>query len=114
MKVLKTKTSVSDIMTRQEVGEFYGVRQMQDGVNFCASFPSARIVQVAGEFNNWQPERTPMKRTTPGGSWKTKMLLPAGTYHYRLVVDGQWQQDPRNNATEPNPYGEFNSVLTVR
>jgi len=28
-------------------------------------------------------------------------------------VDGKWQQDPYNEATEPNPYGELNSVLEV-
>jgi len=40
--------------------------------------------------------------------------LPAGKYHYRLVVDGQWQQDPYNELTELNPFGEFNSVIEVQ
>jgi hypothetical protein len=29
-------------------------------------------------------------------------------------VDGHWQQDPYNENTEMNPYGEYNSVLEVK
>jgi hypothetical protein len=31
-----------------------------------------------------------------------------------MVVDGQWQQDPYNEQTELNPFGEFNSILEVK
>ncbi len=39
-----------------------------------------------------------------------RVLRPRG----RLVVDGQWQQDPYNDWTESNPFGDLNSVLEVR
>jgi hypothetical protein len=42
------------------------------------------------------------------------MRLPPGKYRYRLVVDGQWQQDPYNELIETNPFGGFNSILTVK
>jgi hypothetical protein len=29
-------------------------------------------------------------------------------------VDGQWQQDPYNERSELNPYGEYNSILEVK
>jgi hypothetical protein len=41
------------------------------------------------------------------------MSLSKGVYRYRLVVDGRWQHDPNNDMTEPNPYGDLNSVLKV-
>jgi hypothetical protein len=42
------------------------------------------------------------------------MNLAAGRYRYRLVVDGQWQQDPYNETTEQNPFGGLNSILEVK
>ena len=90
-----------------------GVRQFKDGVTFTAFFPDADVVQLAGDFNNWQPEQTPMKRSPKDGLWKVKLPLDAGTHHYRFVVDGRWQHDPCNEATENNPYGELNSVAQV-
>jgi 1,4-alpha-glucan branching enzyme len=90
-----------------------GVRQYKDGVTFTALFQDAKVVQLAGDFNNWRPEQTPMKKSQKNGFWKVKLPLDAGTYRYRLVVDGCWQHDPCNEATENNPYGELNSVVRV-
>ena len=40
--------------------------------------------------------------------------LPPGRYRYRLVVDGQWQQDPYNETSELNPFGGYNSIVEVK
>jgi chromosome partitioning protein len=93
--------------------EVCGVHQMKDGVTFTAFFPDANSVQIAGDFNNWRPERTPLKKYNKSGFWRIKLPLDAGTYRYRLVVDGRWLQDPYNDTSEMNPYGEFNSVVQV-
>lgn len=81
------------------------------GVVLAAFYPDASAVCVAGDFNGWQP--APMKRKNKKGDWQIKLPLASGSYRYRFVVDGQWQHDPKNPNTEPNPYGELNSVLTV-
>jgi len=73
----------------------------------------ARTVQIAGDFNNWQPEQTPLTKVADNGVWQIKLPMTKGKYRYRLVVDGHWQQDPYNETTELNPYGELNSVLEV-
>jgi 1,4-alpha-glucan branching enzyme len=90
----------------------YGPRQMKNAVLFTASYPEAKEVQIAGDFNSWQPEKNPMKKTDEG-SWQATIPLAKGTYRYRFIVDGQWQHDPNNNSTEPNPYGDLNSVFNV-
>jgi chromosome partitioning protein len=97
-----------------KLSEYYGVSQMQDAVAFVTLYPRAETVAIAGDFNNWQPATTPMERVGETGVWQTKMKLPHGTYRYRLVVDGQWQQDPYNERSELNPYGEYNSILEVK
>lgn len=98
----------------RKLSDYYGVSQINDAVIFVTLYPRASSVQIAGDFNNWQPAKTEMEKVGPGGVWQTKLKLPAGKYHYRLVVDGQWQQDPYNAHTETNPFGEFNSVLEVK
>jgi len=97
-----------------KLSEYYGVSQMQDAVVFVTLYPRAGTVAIAGDFNNWQPGTTPMERVGDTGVWQAKMKLPHGTYRYRLVVDGQWQQDPYNERSELNPYGEYNSILEVK
>jgi 1,4-alpha-glucan branching enzyme len=89
----------------------YGPRQIGDSVTFIASFPQAKSVLLAGDFNGWKPEKNPMTKT--GDDWQTKIHLSKGTWQYRFVVDGHWQHDPANNITQPNPYGGSNSVLKV-
>lgn len=97
-----------------KLANYYGVSQIQDAVVFVTLYPRAQSVALAGDFNNWQPAGTPMQRVGDSGVWQTKMKLATGTYRYRLVVDGQWQQDPYNERSEMNPYGDYNSVLEVK
>ena len=96
----------------EKIADFYGVRQLDEAIEFVALYPRAESVQIAGDFNSWQPEQTAMEQAE-NGCWKIKLPLGAGKYRYRLVVNGQWQQDPYNETTEMNPYGECNSVLEV-
>ncbi len=96
------------------LSDYYGVSQLNDAIVFVTLYPRAKGVQIAGDFNNWQPEKTPMEKVGQSGVWQTKLKLPAGKYRYRLVVDGQWQQDPYNERTELNPFGDFNSIVEVK
>jgi len=97
-----------------KLSDYYGVNQIDDAIVFVTLYPRADSVQIAGDFNNWQPARTPMEKVGSSGVWQTKIKVPQGKYRYRLVVDGQWQQDPYNELTEPNQFGDFNSVLEVK
>ncbi len=73
----------------------------------------AESVAVAGTFNDWRPEVTPMI-ALGDGRWVKDLTLPPGTYEYRLVVDGyKWVPDPEARETVPGPFGGVNSVLRV-
>lgn len=100
--------------TAAKLSEYYGVNQMKDAVVFVTLYPRANTVHIAGDFNNWQPEQTPMLKVGDSGVWQTEMNLSPGRYRYRLVVDGRWQQDPYNELTESNPFGGFNSIVEVK
>jgi 1,4-alpha-glucan branching enzyme len=74
--------------------------------------PVAGQVFVAGTFNDWRPRATPLTKQA-GGKWSTELKLKPGTYEYRLIVDGQWQDDPLAARFIANPFGGLNGVLEV-
>jgi len=100
--------------TQVKLADYYGVNQIKEAIVFVTLYPRASNVQVAGDFNDWQPTKTQMQKVGESGVWQTEMKLPPGRYRYRLVVDGQWQQDPYNEQTELNPFGGYNSVVEVK
>ena len=82
-------------------------------VCFDLTHPTAQSVSIAGSFNDWHPTATPMV-ALGDGRWRKELTLPPGRYEYRLVVDGQWVDDPAAKETVPNPFGGQNAVLEVR
>ena len=98
----------------EKLSDYYGVNQEDGSIVFITLYPRAQNVQIAGDFNGWQPEKTYMEKIGDTGIWQTKIKLPSGKYKYRFVVDGQWQQDPYNDTTEINPFGEYNSIFMVK
>ena len=72
----------------------------------------AKTVCIAGSFNDWQPGATPMV-ALGNGRWVKELTLPPGRYEYRLVVDGNWVDDPNAKETVANPHGGANAVLTI-
>jgi hypothetical protein len=73
---------------------------------------TATTIGIAGSFNDWRPELTPMIPVGEG-RWAKELALPPGTYEYCVVVDGAWMADPLAKETVPNPFGGLNSVLRV-
>ena len=57
-------------------------------------------VFIAGSFNDWQPASTPMI-AVGNGHWLKELVLAPGRYEYRLVVDGQWTDDPSAKESQP-------------
>lgn len=74
--------------------------------------PGAKSVCVAGSFNQWKPESTPLMAMGEG-RWVGALTLQPGRHEYLFVVDGQWLPDPNAKESVQNPFGGKNSVLTV-
>jgi hypothetical protein len=72
----------------------------------------ARAVCVAGTFNDWQPEKAPL-RQKESGEWEIALSLAPGDYEYRFVADGEWVDDPLAGRHVTNPYGGQNAVLHI-
>ncbi len=83
------------------------------GVVFTFKDPGATEVQLAGDFNNWVPDKSVSTRQTPDGTWEKVVRLGPGVYQYRYFVDGEWQPDPSNPRRVEGPAGGVNSVLII-
>jgi 1,4-alpha-glucan branching enzyme len=56
--------------------------------------PNAREVWLVGDFNEWQPSTTPMRRLKNGDYTVTLDLEPGREYQFRYLIDGErWEND---------------------
>jgi chromosome partitioning protein len=85
----------------------------EKGVVFTFRDPGANAVQLAGDFNNWVPDKNVETRKAPNGTWEKVVRLGPGVYQYRYFVDGQWVPDPSNPRRVEGPAGGVNSVLVI-
>ena len=81
-------------------------------VTFSYDAPDAQSVLVAGDFTGWQQAPVSLKKDK-SGVWKKTVSLPPGKHQYRLLVDGQWRDDPRCPNRQPNQFGGQNCVCIV-
>ena len=95
----------------QPVSERFPALEKQE-VEFSITAPEAEGIYLAGCFNGWRPDITPLKKTS-AGKWLVRLKLRSGQYEYRFVVDGRWIEDPGALQHVANSYGGFNSILTV-
>ncbi|MCK5148316.1 hypothetical protein KAR48_16280 [bacterium] len=74
---------------------------------------NAQSVTVFGSFNSWNRHATAMTDDDGDGSYTVSLPMEAGRYEYRFYVDGKEYVDPENSKKIPNPFGEYNSLLTI-
>ena len=77
---------------------------------FSFAAPTATSVQLVGDFTHWQPVNM---QKGADGIWHTTVELEPGAHPYRLLVDGQWRDDPECALHAPNPYGGQDAVCRV-
>jgi hypothetical protein len=68
-------------------------------------YPDAKVVCLAGDFNDWTPNA--LKMTRVGDAWTFNVHLSVGKHLYKFMVDGHWIKDPDNPLWEEND----NSVI---
>ena len=81
-------------------------------VRFALSTAAARV-SVIGDFNDWDPAGTPLRRAG-AGEWSVTLPLPPGRYRFSFLLDGRtWVSDPRLPLAPDPDFGAPTSVLTV-
>jgi hypothetical protein len=81
-------------------------------VTLVAGVGEAGQVVATGDFSGWSQGGVALKRRKDG-AWSATLSLEPGEYQYRLLVDGEWRNNPDAERRVGNGYGSENDVLTV-
>lgn len=93
-----------------------GPPRVEDGkVLFFYYGDEASTVGLAGEFNDWDSNKTRLQKDEQG-MWRAAIAAPPpGLYHYKFVINGEWWfEDPTNGMKAPDDHGGLNSVLIIK
>lgn len=94
----------------------FGPPRIQNGqVVFLFHYDDATSVTLAGDFNGWDIQQTPLGKDERG-LWRGELAVPpSGSYQYKFVVNGgqRWLEDPSNGVKVADNRGGMNSVLVI-
>ncbi len=112
----KDNSPILSVLTIWTEGKHHDIllkksRKQKIQFTFNPKEKSYKEVQLAGQFNDWNPSLTSLKLTD--GQWQTPLFLNPGKYQYQIVLDGKWQLDYDNPNSEPNGNGGVNSVIDI-
>ena len=81
----------------------------------CEAAPSANVVCLVGDFNNWSISAHPMRRLTNGDFTLSIDLERDRQYQFRYLIDEcRWENDWHADGYAATPYGDCeNSVVIV-
>jgi 1,4-alpha-glucan branching enzyme len=82
-------------------------------VEFTFRAPEAKEVFLTGEFNGWDYQSLPMKKSK-GGVWKTKIKLAPGRHEYKFFADNVWVESLPGVEQVSNPVGTRNFIVWVK
>ncbi|MEE2858125.1 MAG: glycogen-binding domain-containing protein [Candidatus Neomarinimicrobiota bacterium] len=102
-------------------------QEVEGGILFQYDAPSARQVNLAGNFpdNEWLKHGMQVDlmhddgengdKIAGDGIWSIKKQLSVGRYEYKFVIDrNSWIEDPNALEVIDDGYGGKNSILIVR
>jgi chromosome partitioning protein len=110
---LRIATEIKPVAPHPTVRRIFGVTETSQGLLFVQPLSVGARVSVAGDFNGWSADSHVMTRNVGLGVWELCIKLPPGRHRYRIVMDGHWSADSYNDRSEPNPFGESNSIVEV-
>jgi hypothetical protein len=86
----------------------------QSMVRFELAAPGAAAVALVGDFNDWDPRATPMRRTETSATWSVSLPVARGRHVYGFLVDGRhWVPDPSAPLAPEEDFGSASSVILV-
>ncbi len=84
-------------------------------VHLMLAAPGAGSVSVVGDWNDWDPEKDPLRDPDGDGVWEIRLRLRRGLEaRYQFLVDGeQWLADPQAPLQVEDGFGGTSSVLQI-
>ncbi|OQY26429.1 MAG: hypothetical protein B6244_13570 [Candidatus Cloacimonetes bacterium 4572_55] len=102
---------------RYEANEAQMVEFRYDPKSNSRKSPEIWTVDIVGDWNDWQGEKTPMERTN-SGVYRAYVQLDEGLYRYKIRVNGDiWLEDmnadPGLRTDDLTGQGTYNSGIIV-
>lgn len=85
--------------------EFFGAHLLSNGVMFRLYAPNAKSVRLAGDFNNWDIQKTFMNRN-PLGYWELFIADLKEYARYKYIIE----QNDGKLVEKADPYGFYNEL----
>jgi len=82
-------------------------------VTFKIDAEPGSTVAVAGDFNNWDPNKKQLKDKAGDGKFQGVAMVDQGRHEYKFVINDTWCVDPNCDDWAHNEYGSMNSVLVA-
>ncbi|MCF8715905.1 isoamylase early set domain-containing protein [Joostella atrarenae] len=83
-------------------------------ITFTVPATEANQVVVVGDFNEWNPEVTSLKKQKNGNFKGTFDLPKDNSYEFRYIIDGEYTNEEEADAFVWNDFGGAeNAVLHV-
>ncbi len=83
-------------------------------VTFTVPAEEAKKVVVVGDFNNWDPKGSSLKKLKNGNFKGTFELPKESTFEFRYIIDGDYVNDAQADRYQWNDYaGAENAVLEL-
>ena len=83
-------------------------------VTFTVPVEDAKKVAVVGDFNNWKPKGSMLKKLKNGTFKGTFELPKEQTFEFRYLIDGVYQNEAEADGYAWNDYaGAENAVLEL-
>ncbi len=90
----------------------YSAKRNLHHADFFCQAPAAQLVSLVGDFNQWNPQATPMHKT-PDGRWMVSVELSHGYHCYLFLVDGKSVLDPNATGKARNERNEPVSLIAI-
>lgn len=75
---------------------------------------NAAVVQLLGDFNNWDIKNAKSLKKDKSGNFTADLLLEPGVYKYRYLVDSiQWVNDESGSYEFDTNIGEYNCIVSI-
>lgn len=83
-------------------------------VTFTVPAEEAKEVAVVGDFNNWSPEGSDLKKLKNGIFKGTFELPKESTFEFKYLIDGDFVNETEADSYQWNDYaGAENAVLVL-
>ena len=90
----------------------YKVNLQTKKTSFKLKLPEAQRVSLVGDFNEWNPEATSMKKDK-NGMWKAELDLKPGEYQFKYFVDDHYWMNDDKATKVANAFGTDNSLARI-